>query len=122
LANQAKPFVGSFGEQQRLDRNTADSGVRPPTEMTPAIVEALCLKDTCTVEQVGGVNADELATLNKLLHRLERFWTDQIVYQMKDDDPVPGRRQERISGAQRLEAKSRATAVSPDNRDRTSGI
>jgi hypothetical protein len=79
LANQAKPF----GEQQRLDRNTADSGVRPPTARDdPAIVEALCLKHTCTVEQVGGVNADELATLNKLLHRLERFWTDQIVYQM----------------------------------------
>jgi hypothetical protein len=35
-----------------------------------AIVEALCLKQVCTVEQVRGVNADELAMLNKLLHRL----------------------------------------------------
>src|SRR5258705_5787900 len=40
------------------------------------------LPQACTVEQVGGVNADELATLNKLLHRLERFWIDQIIYQM----------------------------------------
>ena len=28
---------------------------------------------------MGGVNADEFGTLNKLLQRLERFWTDQII-------------------------------------------
>jgi hypothetical protein len=35
-----------------------------------------------TVEQVGGIGADEFATLNKSLHRLERFWTDQILYRL----------------------------------------
>jgi hypothetical protein len=32
------------------------------------------------VEQVGGINTDEFGVLNKALHRLERFWTDQILY------------------------------------------
>ncbi len=43
------------------------------------IVEALYLKHVRTVEQVGGIGADEFAALNKSLHRLERFWSDQIL-------------------------------------------
>ena len=35
-----------------------------------------------TVEKVGGISNDEFATLNKSLHRLERFWTDQILYRL----------------------------------------
>jgi DNA-binding MarR family transcriptional regulator len=69
-------------QRSRIDRRTVHIKLTPKGREVCAIVEALCLKQVCTVEQVGGVNADELATLNKLLHRLERFWTDQIVYQM----------------------------------------
>jgi DNA-binding MarR family transcriptional regulator len=46
------------------------------------IVEALCQKHVDTVEAVGGIQTGEIAILNKLLHRLERFWTDQIVYRL----------------------------------------
>ena len=46
------------------------------------IVNALCQKHAQTVEQAGGINEDEFAVLNKLLHRLERFWTDQVVYRL----------------------------------------
>ena len=46
------------------------------------IVDALYHKHVRTVEQVGGINADEFITLNKALHRLERFWTDQILYRL----------------------------------------
>ena len=46
------------------------------------IVEELYQKHVRTVEQVGGINADEFVTLNKSLHRLERFWTDQILYRL----------------------------------------
>ena len=41
-------------------------------------VDALYQKHVRTVEQVGGINTDEFGVLNKALHRLERFWTDQI--------------------------------------------
>ena len=46
------------------------------------VVESLYAKHVRTVEQVGGINADEFSTLNKSLHRLERFWTDQILYRL----------------------------------------
>jgi DNA-binding MarR family transcriptional regulator len=69
-------------QRSRIDRRSVHIKLTPKGREVCEIVEALCLKQACTVEQVGGVNADELATLNKLLHRLERFWTDQIIYQM----------------------------------------
>jgi hypothetical protein len=46
------------------------------------IVDALVQKHVHTVEQVGGINSDEFTTLNKSLHRLERFWTHQILFRL----------------------------------------
>ena len=69
-------------QRSRIDRRSVHIKLTQTGREVCAIVEALCLKQACTVEQVGGVNADELATLNRLLHRLERFWTDQVIYQM----------------------------------------
>ena len=46
------------------------------------IVDALFQKHVRTVEQVGGICFDEMVTLNKSLQRLERFWTDQILYRL----------------------------------------
>ena len=34
------------------------------------------------IEQVGGINVEEFERLNKSLQRLERFWTDQILYRL----------------------------------------
>src|ERR1700752_1501516 len=46
------------------------------------IVDTLYQKHVRTVEQVGGISSEEFSTLNKSLHRLERFWTDQILYRL----------------------------------------
>jgi len=46
------------------------------------VVDALFRKHASTVEQVGDMQANDMLTLNKLLHRLERFWTDQIMYRL----------------------------------------
>jgi len=46
------------------------------------VVEMLYQKHVATVVQVGGLDGDEFATLNKSLQRLERFWTDQILYRL----------------------------------------
>ena len=35
-----------------------------------------------TVEQIGGVPADDFQRMNQSLARLERFWTDQIKYRL----------------------------------------
>jgi DNA-binding MarR family transcriptional regulator len=48
------------------------------------IVHMLYQKHVRTVEQIGGINSDEFATLNSALRRLERFWTDQIFYRLSD--------------------------------------
>jgi DNA-binding MarR family transcriptional regulator len=46
------------------------------------VVDALYQKHLRTVEQIGGINSDELTNMNKLLQRLERFWADQILYRL----------------------------------------
>jgi hypothetical protein len=46
------------------------------------IITSLYHKHVRTVEQVGGINAEDFQSLNKALQRLERFWTDQILYRL----------------------------------------
>jgi hypothetical protein len=46
------------------------------------IVKSLYDKHVRTLEQVGGINGGDLQVLNKALQRLERFWTDQILYRL----------------------------------------
>ena len=45
-------------------------------------ISALHNRHLLTVEQVGGINLAEFISLNKSLHRLERFWADQCRYQL----------------------------------------
>jgi len=47
-----------------------------------AILDALYTRHLGSIEQVGGINADGLEQVNKALQRLERFWTDQILYRL----------------------------------------
>jgi DNA-binding MarR family transcriptional regulator len=46
------------------------------------VVNGLYQRQLRSLQQVGGVGSDDLETLNKALIRLERFWTDQIRYQL----------------------------------------
>ncbi len=46
------------------------------------VVNSLYHRQLKSLEQVGGIGQDDLETLNKALIRLERFWTDQIRYQL----------------------------------------
>jgi DNA-binding MarR family transcriptional regulator len=69
-------------QRSRVDRRSVRIRLTDTGREVRDIVEALYQKHVRTVEQVGGINADEFATLNKSLHRLERFWTDQILYRL----------------------------------------
>jgi DNA-binding MarR family transcriptional regulator len=69
-------------QRSRVDRRSVRIKLTEKGDEVRAIVEALYQKHVRTVEQVGGINADEFTTLNKSLHRLERFWTDQILYRL----------------------------------------
>ena len=46
------------------------------------VVSVLYQRQLKSLQQVGGIDKNDLETLNKSLIRLERFWTDQIRYQL----------------------------------------
>jgi DNA-binding MarR family transcriptional regulator len=69
-------------QRSRVDRRSVRIKVTDKGRDVCNIVEALYQKHVMTVEQVGGISTDEFASLNKALHRLERFWTDQILYRL----------------------------------------
>ena len=69
-------------QRSRIDRRSVRIRLTAKGREVYEVVEGLCQKHACTLEQAGGINGDEFATLNKLLHRLERFWTDQIIYRL----------------------------------------
>ena len=69
-------------QRSRVDRRSERIRLTPQGQEIRRIVDALYQKHVKTVEQVGGISNDEFAALNKALHRLERFWTDQILYRL----------------------------------------
>ena len=69
-------------QRSRVDRRSVRIKLTEKGTDVCETVRALYEKHVRTVEQVGGINADEFAGLNKALHRLERFWTDQILYRL----------------------------------------
>ena len=69
-------------QRSRVDRRSVRIKVTDKGREVCTIVEALYRKHVLTVEQVGGISADEFSGLNKALQRLERFWTDQILYRL----------------------------------------
>ena len=64
-------------QRSRVDRRSVRIKLTEKGREVRDTVDALYQKHVRTVEQVGGINADEFGVLNKALHRLERFWTDQ---------------------------------------------
>ena len=69
-------------QRSRVDRRSVRIKLTEKGREVRDIIEGLYQKHVRTVEQVGGINAEELSTLSKSLHRLERFWTDQILYRL----------------------------------------
>jgi len=69
-------------QRSRVDRRSVRIRLTPQGQEIRRIVDTLYQKHVKTVEQVGGISYEEFATLNKSLHRLERFWTDQILYRL----------------------------------------
>lgn len=45
-------------------------------------VDSMYNRQLQAVEEVVGINADEFERINKALTRLERYWTDQILYRL----------------------------------------
>jgi DNA-binding MarR family transcriptional regulator len=69
-------------QRSRVDRRSVRIKLTERGREVRDIVSLLYEKHVRTVEQVGGISADEFSGLNKALQRLERFWTDQILYRL----------------------------------------
>ena len=68
--------------RSRVDRRSVRISLTDKGVEVKKIVEELYQKHVRTIEQVGGIGAGDLQVLNKALQRLERFWTDQILYRL----------------------------------------
>jgi DNA-binding MarR family transcriptional regulator len=69
-------------QRSRVDRRSVRIKLTDKGREVRDAIQALYEKHVRTVEQVGGINAAEFSNLNKSLQRLERFWTDQILYRL----------------------------------------
>ena len=69
-------------QRSRVDRRSVRIKLTERGREVRDAVTLLYEKHVRTVEQVGGISADEFSGLNKALQRLERFWTDQILYRL----------------------------------------
>lgn len=69
-------------QRSRIDRRSVRISLTDKGHEIAEIVTALYAKHVRTVEQVGGIALDDFKSLNKSLLRLERFWTDQILYRL----------------------------------------
>jgi DNA-binding MarR family transcriptional regulator len=69
-------------QRSRIDRRSVRIKLTDKGREVRDIVEMLYQKHVGSVAQVGGINSDEFAVLNRSLQRLERFWTDQILYRL----------------------------------------
>ncbi len=69
-------------ERSRIDRRSVRVSLSEKGNQIASIVDRLYERQIGSIEQVGGIKCDEFASLNKALQRLERFWTDQILYRL----------------------------------------
>ena len=69
-------------QRSRVDRRSVRIALTANGQDVHGIVSSLYEKHVRTVEQIGGIKADEFSRLNEALTRLERFWTDQIRFKL----------------------------------------
>jgi DNA-binding MarR family transcriptional regulator len=82
--NVKKLQEGGYLVQSRSndDRRTVRLKLTPSGKAVRARVQQLFEKQAGALEPTASVRADDLDQLNKTIARLERFWSDQIRYQL----------------------------------------
>jgi len=69
-------------QRSRTDRRSVRVSLTDEGKEIARIVDDLYERHTKSLEQIGEIDAGSFEQLNKALHRLERFWTDQILYRL----------------------------------------
>lgn len=69
-------------QRSRIDRHSVRISLTEKGQEVAEIVGRLYERHVGSIEQVGGINADEFKQMNRALQRLDRFWNDTIAYRM----------------------------------------
>jgi DNA-binding MarR family transcriptional regulator len=69
-------------ERSSTDRRSVRVRLTPKGQSIRNRVDALYNRQMQAVEHLVGLDAGELERINKALTRLERYWTDQILYRL----------------------------------------
>ncbi len=69
-------------QRSRLDRRSVRVRLTDKGRAICKAIDDLYNKHCRSVAEVGDISNDELVQINATLHKLERFWTDQIRYRL----------------------------------------
>ncbi|WEX07467.1 MarR family winged helix-turn-helix transcriptional regulator [Chelativorans sp. AA-79] len=69
-------------QRSRVDRRSVRISLTPKGQEIADVVSKLYDRHIGSIEQVGGIKADEFQQMNRALQRLDRFWNDTIAYRM----------------------------------------
>ena len=69
-------------QRSRIDRRSVRVSLTETGLEVARVVNDLYNRHVQSIEKVGGINSDDFRLMNKALQRLERFWTDQILYRL----------------------------------------
>ncbi len=69
-------------QRSRVDRRSVRISLTEKGSKVANIVADLYERQVGSIIPVGGINGDDFEQMNKSLQRLERFWTDQILYRL----------------------------------------
>ncbi len=68
--------------RSKSDKRSVRVSLTEKGQEVSIIVNGLYQRQLKSLKQVGGIDSDDLERLNKSLIKLERFWSDQIRYQL----------------------------------------
>ena len=69
-------------ERSNADKRSVRISLTEKGQVIREQVDALYNRQLLSLQEVAGIDVDEFERLNKALSRLERFWTDQILYRL----------------------------------------
>ena len=69
-------------ERSRMDRRSVRISLSEKGNQIASVVDQLYERQIGSIEKIGGIKCEEFSSLNVALQRLERFWTDQILYRL----------------------------------------
>jgi DNA-binding MarR family transcriptional regulator len=67
-------------QRSRMDRRSVRVSLTEKGQQVADIVNGLYERHIRSIDQVGEIGSEDFRVLNRSLQRLERFWTDQILY------------------------------------------